>query len=153
MKICIYGAGAIGGTLGARLALAGQEVSLIARGAHLAAIRANGLTLIKGSERHTVKLAASDNSADLGKQDAVIIALKSHTLSAAVDGIMPLLADETSVVTAMMASRSSREVIFERSAAKAVTVVSADKRAASRMTMGFIGIRFLFSLATGLSQV
>ena len=101
MKICIYGAGAIGGTLGARLALAGHEVSLLARGAHLAAIRANGLTLIKGNERHTVKLNASDNSAYLGKQDAVIIALKSHTLSAAVEGIAPLLRDDTSVVTAM----------------------------------------------------
>ena len=101
MKICIYGAGAIGGTLGVRLAQAGHEVSLIARGAHLAAIRANGLTLLKGSERDTVKLAASDNSAHFGKQDVVIIALKSHTLSAAVDGIAPLLGDDTSVVTAM----------------------------------------------------
>ena len=101
MKICIYGAGAIGGTLGVRLAQAGHDVSLIVRGAHLAAIRANGLTLIKGNERATVKLAASDNSADLGKQDVVIIALKSHTLSAAVDGIAPLLGEDTMVVTAM----------------------------------------------------
>ena len=101
MKICIYGAGAIGGTLGVRLAQAGHDVSLIVRGAHLAAIRANGLTLIKGNERATVKLAASDNSTDLGKQDVVIIALKSHTLSAAVHGFAPLLGDDTMVVTAM----------------------------------------------------
>ena len=101
MKICIYGAGAIGGTLGARLALAGNDVSLIARGAHLDAIRANGLALLQGDRREVVKLPASANAADLGVQDAVIIALKSHTLAAAVDGIAPLLGANTVVVSAM----------------------------------------------------
>ena len=101
MKICIFGAGAIGGSLGVRLALAGHQVSLLARGAHLAAIRANGLTLLHGDERYNVRLKASDNPAELGEQDAVIIALKSHTLAAAVHGIAPLLGRDTSVVTAM----------------------------------------------------
>ncbi len=101
MKICIFGAGAIGGTIGARLALAGHEVSLVARGAHLAAIRANGLTLLQGAERHVVTVKASDHPAHLGPQDAVIIALKSHTLAAAVDGIAPLLKDDTAIVTAI----------------------------------------------------
>ncbi len=59
MKICIYGAGAIGGFFGARLALAGHEPSLIARGAHLAAMRNNGLTLISGGEEHTVAVRCS----------------------------------------------------------------------------------------------
>ena len=101
MKICIYGAGAIGGTIGARLALAGHEVSLIARGAHLDAICTNGLTLLRGAERSVVKLPASANAADLGAQDVVIVALKSHTLAAAVTGIAPLLGPDTAVVTAM----------------------------------------------------
>ena len=101
MKICIYGAGAIGGTLGARLALSGNQVSVVARGAHLDAIRANGLTLLRGEERHTVRAPASSNAADLGHQDVVIIALKGHSLPAAVQGIPPLLGPDTVIVTAM----------------------------------------------------
>ena len=101
MRICIFGAGAIGGTIGARLALAGHEVSLVARGAHLAALRTDGLTLLHGPTRQVVRLAASDNPADLGAQDAVIIALKSHSLAAAVGGLAPLLGPDTAVVTAM----------------------------------------------------
>ncbi len=101
MKICIYGAGAIGGTLGARLALSGNQVSVVARGAHLNAIRANGLTLLHGDERHTVRVPASSNAADLGHQDLVIIALKGHSLPAAVQGIAPLLGPDTAVMTAM----------------------------------------------------
>jgi 2-dehydropantoate 2-reductase len=101
MRICIYGAGAIGGTLGLRLAQAGHEVSLVARGAHVAAIRANGLTLEKGERRDNVKLPASDNPADLGAQDAVIIALKGHSLPAAAAGLAPLLGADTAVVSVM----------------------------------------------------
>ena len=101
MKICIYGAGAIGGTLGARLALSGNQVSVVARGAHLDAIRAKGLTLLHGDERHTVRVPASNNAADLGHQDVVIIALKGHSLPAAVQGIAPLLGPDTAVMTAM----------------------------------------------------
>ena len=101
MKICVYGAGAIGGVLGVRLALAGHAVSLVARGPHLAAIRARGLTLLHGEERHTVRFAASENAADFGPQDAVIVALKAHSLTAAAQGIAPLLGEHTSVVTAI----------------------------------------------------
>ena len=101
MKICIYGAGAIGSTLGARLALVGHQVSLIARGAHLEAIRTNGLTLLRGNERAVVKLPASANAADLGVQDVVIIALKSHTLAPAIEGLAPLLGRDTIILTAM----------------------------------------------------
>lgn len=101
MRICIFGAGAIGGTLGVRLAQSGHEVSLVARGAHLAAIRASGLTLLHGEVRHNVRLAASDNPAHLGVQDLVVIAMKSHSLPGAVDGLAPLIGPDTVVLTTM----------------------------------------------------
>jgi len=72
MRICIFGAGAIGGFFGARLALAGFEPSLIARGAHLAAMRANGLKLISGGEEHVVQVRCSDDPGELGPHDVVI---------------------------------------------------------------------------------
>ena len=77
MKICIYGAGAIGGFFGAKLALAGQEPSLIARGVHLAAIRENGLKLITGGEEHVVRVRCSDDPAELGRHDVVILTCKA----------------------------------------------------------------------------
>ena len=101
MRICIFGAGAIGGTIGARLALAGHEVSLVARGAHLVALKADGLTLLHDGNQHHVKLAASDRPAELGVQDVVIIALKSHSLAPAVADLAPLMGPETTVLTAM----------------------------------------------------
>jgi 2-dehydropantoate 2-reductase len=79
MKICIYGAGAIGGYLGVQLArVPGMEVSLIARGAHLKAIRENGLKLLIEGEEHVARPVATDNPADLGPQDYVIVTLKTH---------------------------------------------------------------------------
>src|SRR5579872_7163166 len=72
MKICVYGAGAVGGHLAARLARAGNEVSVVARGAQLEAIRKRGLTLLLGGERLTAAVRASDNPAELGPQDYVI---------------------------------------------------------------------------------
>lgn len=101
MKVCIFGAGAIGGFLGARLALAGNEVSLVARGPHLAAIRAHGLTLRSGGEETTVHVAASDNAAELGVQEFVIVALKAHSVPAVVADIKQLCDDETAIVTAV----------------------------------------------------
>lgn len=101
MRVCIYGAGAIGGYLGVCLAEAGCEVSLVARGPHLAAIKANGLTLRKEGEDGTVQLAASDNPADLGKQDHVIVALKAHSVPAVVEPMTTLFHDRTTVVTAV----------------------------------------------------
>ena len=99
MKICIYGAGAIGGYVGLMLAEGGAEVSLVARGAHLEAIRDKGLTLDSEDGRKTVKLAASDNPADLGPQDYVVIALKAHQAWETAEATTPLLGPDTAVVT------------------------------------------------------
>ncbi len=101
MKICVFGAGAVGGQIGAQLARAGAEVSLIARGPHLAAIREKGLTLVTAEERFTVRPPASDEATDFGPQDYVIIALKAHSVPSAVERIQPLLGPKTAVVTAM----------------------------------------------------
>jgi len=100
MKICVYGAGAIGGYVGLLLAEGGAEVSLIARGPHLAAIRENGLRLEIGGDTRTAKLEASDNSADFGPQDYVIVALKAHQAWQAAGDMAPLLGPTTAVVTA-----------------------------------------------------
>jgi len=101
MKVCIYGAGAIGGQIGAMLARAGVEVSLVARGPHLAAIRAKGLTLLAEGERFTVHPRATQDPAELGPQDYVFVALKAHAAPAIVEAMQPLLGPETAVVTAM----------------------------------------------------
>ncbi|NNE83347.1 MAG: 2-dehydropantoate 2-reductase [Alphaproteobacteria bacterium] len=101
MKICIVGAGAIGGVLGIRLADAGHDVSLLARGAHLAALRANGAKLIDHRGETLVRVAASDDPADFGPQDYVVITLKTPSLPAVVPKLAPLLGDDTAVVTAM----------------------------------------------------
>ncbi len=101
MKICIYGAGAIGGLLGAELALAGSDVSLIARGPHLDAIRRDGLELIRDGKSRVAHPVATGNPAELGQQDYVIITLKAHSVPGVVDAIQPLLSPETTVVTAV----------------------------------------------------
>lgn len=101
MKVCIFGAGAIGGFIGARLALAGTSVSLVARGPHLAAIRERGLTLRSGGAESTVSVAASDNAAELGVHDFVIVALKAHSVPAVVDAIKSLCDENTAIVTAV----------------------------------------------------
>jgi 2-dehydropantoate 2-reductase len=101
MKICIYGAGAIGGFLGAKLASAGADVSLVARGPHLAAMRDRGLTLRMKESEETVRVRATDDPAELGPQDYVIIALKAHSVPGAVDTMRPLLGNDTTIVTAV----------------------------------------------------
>lgn len=100
MKVCVFGAGAIGGLLGAHLARAGVEASLVTRGAHLAAMRANGLRLEAGGEASIARLQCTDEPTELGAQDYVIIALKAHSIPAAVDQIVPLLGPDTCIVTA-----------------------------------------------------
>jgi len=100
MKICIYGAGAIGGYLGAELATAGFEVMLIARGPHLEALRKNGLTLLIGDEKKVARVACTDDPAEVGPQDYVILTLKSHSVCPIVDKMLPLLGPETAIVTA-----------------------------------------------------
>lgn len=99
MKICIFGAGAIGGYMGAKLAQAGADVSLVARGPHLEAMRAMGLTLIEEGVLTTVPVTVSDSAADLGPQDYVIITLKAHSVPQVVGLMKPLLGPRTTIVS------------------------------------------------------
>ena len=101
MNICIIGAGAIGGLLGARLAQAGHAVSLVARGAHLAAIRAGGLRLRSKKESLTLRVNASDSVAGIGPQDAVIITLKAYSIAAMLPQLAPLMGPQTVVIPAI----------------------------------------------------
>jgi 2-dehydropantoate 2-reductase len=101
MKVCVVGAGAIGGLLGARLADAGHEVSLVARGAHLAAIRADGLAIKDDAGVRTRALPASDDPADFGPQDVVVVALKAYSIGPMLPRIANLLTPDTPVVTAI----------------------------------------------------
>ncbi|MFK7882328.1 2-dehydropantoate 2-reductase [Roseobacter sp.] len=100
MKICIFGAGAIGGFMGVKLAQAGADVSLVARGPHLAAMKDRGLTLIEeGGVVTNVPVTASDNPSDLGPQDYVIVTLKAHSVPPVVPRMAPLFGDHTTVVS------------------------------------------------------
>lgn len=100
MQICVFGAGAIGCFLTAKLAAAGADVRLIARGAQLAAISANGLTLEEASDETVVRIPVSDAAADFGPQDIVVVATKAHGLKGAAAAAQPLLGPETKVVFA-----------------------------------------------------
>jgi 2-dehydropantoate 2-reductase len=101
MKICVIGAGAIGGLLAARLAHTGNEVTVIARGPHLAAIRAHGLRLIEESGTElTVQLAATDRIPEAGPQDLVILGMKAHQVPPVVGDLAALYHDQTMVLTA-----------------------------------------------------
>jgi 2-dehydropantoate 2-reductase len=99
MRIAIFGAGAMGGFLGVRLHQAGAEVTFIARGAHLAAMRDRGVTLREGGESVTVRPRCTDNPAEAGPQDYVFVTLKAHSLPAAAPQIVPLLGTDTALVT------------------------------------------------------
>jgi len=100
MKVCVVGAGAIGGYMAVRIAQAGHDVSVIARGPHLAAIRANGLKLIEaGQELVATNLTTTDNIRDLGPQDVVLLALKAHQIEAVVEDLSVLLGPKTVLVT------------------------------------------------------
>jgi 2-dehydropantoate 2-reductase len=101
MKICIYGAGAVGGLLAGRLAQAGHEVSVVARGAHLTAIRERGLRFLSEDREFSVKIRAGSDPAGFGPQDYVIVAVKGQSLPEVAANIAPLLGPDTSVVTAM----------------------------------------------------
>ena len=100
MKVCIYGAGAIGGYIGVLMKLAGADVSLIARGAHLEAIRNNGLKLHINGEEKLAKMTATSDPRELGPQDYVISALKAHQAWEVAEQMKPLLGPNTAVVTA-----------------------------------------------------
>lgn len=99
-RVCIVGAGAVGGHLAAKLSRAGHDVSLIARGPHLEAIRANGLHFT-GKDSFTAKVAASGNAADLGPQDVVFVTAKAQHLTGLATHIPPLLKAGTPVVFAL----------------------------------------------------
>ena len=99
MKICVFGAGAIGGYMGAKLAQAGVDVSLVARGPHLAAMQANGLRLVEESGEITVPVRAEEDPAALGEQDYVIVTLKAHSVPPVVGRMAPLIGENTTVVS------------------------------------------------------
>lgn len=101
MKIAIVGAGGIGGYVGAKLALAGEDVTFIVRGANLEAIRKNGIKLIMndGAEHVAANVKATNNYEEAGQQDVVILALKAHQLEAVVNDVPKLFGPETAVVT------------------------------------------------------
>jgi 2-dehydropantoate 2-reductase len=100
-KVCVFGAGAVGGHMAARLAQAGVYVSVVARGAHLKAMQTSGLRLIAGDEDITVPVNASETPADLGPQDLVISTLKAQALGGVAAHMAPLLHDTTPVVYAV----------------------------------------------------
>ncbi len=99
MKIAIFGAGAMGGYIGALLARAGVDVTLIARGPHLEAMRTKGLTLLMGGEEIVTRPFCTDDPAKAGPQDYVLITLKAHSVPAAVERMRPLFGPDTAVVT------------------------------------------------------
>ena len=100
-SICIYGAGAIGGWIGARLAAQGAAVSLVARGATLTALQQQGLRLREGASERTYSVRAVAEPAELGVQDLVVLAVKAPALAEVARHIGPLLGPDTVVLTAM----------------------------------------------------
>ncbi len=101
MKICVVGAGAIGGLIGVKLHNSGQDVTLIARGPHLQAIRQHGLKLQMNDGTNDVAqgVAATDKMAEVGEQDVVILGLKAHQIAPVVDEIRTLFSPDTTVLT------------------------------------------------------
>ena len=98
-RICIFGAGAIGSLLTARLSSTDHQISCVARGQHLEAMQQQGLRLRTDGRDIHCQPNCTDNPADLGAQDVVFLTLKAHDMQAAVDGIRPLLGKDTAVVT------------------------------------------------------
>jgi 2-dehydropantoate 2-reductase len=101
MKVCLYGAGAIGGMLAVLLSRAGEDVSVVARGAHLAAMRSDGLRLRIDGQELVARMACTDDPSTLGCQDFVWITMKAHSVPPAVDAIATLLGPDTAIVTAV----------------------------------------------------
>jgi 2-dehydropantoate 2-reductase len=103
VKICVYGAGAVGGLMAAWLARSGNDVSAVARGAQLEALRKEGIRVRDrtSGKTATFSILASDDPAVLGPQDYVIVAVKAQNLTEVAAGIKPLLGHDTSIVTAM----------------------------------------------------
>lgn len=101
MKICVIGAGAIGGLLAARLFRAGETVSVVARGAHLAAIQSNGLTLVESdASSFAAPVFATSRIDEVGVQDLIILGMKSHQVAEVADKLVPIFGPETIVMPA-----------------------------------------------------
>ena len=100
MKICVIGAGAIGGLLAAKLAEAGEEVGVVARGAQLKAIREHGLVLRQEDKDIVARVAASDRIADLGEPDLIVLGMKAHQVAAVAPEVGSILGPRTLVLTA-----------------------------------------------------
>ena len=100
MKICVIGAGAIGGLLAAKLAVAGEEVGVVARGAQLKAIREHGLVLREEDKDIVARVAASDRIADLGEPDLIVLGMKAHQVAAVAPEVGSILGPRTLVLTA-----------------------------------------------------
>ncbi len=100
MRICVFGAGAVGSHFAVRLALAGHEVSCVMRGAHLDAVNTGGLTLRVAGAEFKARVKASDDPSALGPQDVVICTLKATGLPSFAASLQPLLGDDTAVVFA-----------------------------------------------------
>ena len=98
MKLCVFGAGAVGGHIAAKLAAAGNDVSVVARGAHLEAMGSRGIKLLHGEQTILGRVRASDRSDQLGNQDAVFVTLKANLLPAFAEQCAPLLGRDTAVV-------------------------------------------------------
>jgi 2-dehydropantoate 2-reductase len=102
MKICIFGAGAIGGLMGAKLAAKGDvDVTFIARGPHLAAMRENGVKLISEGTEQIVHPRCVESAEEAGPQDYVLVTLKAHSLPSAAKQMQPLLGPDTAIVSAV----------------------------------------------------
>ena len=100
-SICIFGAGAIGGYVGARLAMKGEaEVSLVARGPHLAAMKSHGLVLKQAGETHIVHPKVTGDPSELGPQDYIILTLKAHAVAGVIDQLQPLIGPDTAILFA-----------------------------------------------------
>ncbi len=100
MKVCVVGAGAIGGYMAVRIANAGHDVSVVARGAHLAAIKAGGMRLIEEDNELTARnLTATDCISELAPQDVVLLALKAHQITSIVNDLDHLFGPDTVMVT------------------------------------------------------
>lgn len=164
MRICVFGAGAVGGNLAVRLALAGNEVSLVARGAALAAINADGLQVLAGDDVLEARLNASDDPASLGPQDAVIVAAKAHQLPAfaataasllhrdtlvvfaqngipwwyPAAGLQPLLDPDGAVERMVGRERSAGAVIYSANAKLAPNIIRNTSPQRNRLTIGAV---------------
>src|SRR3569623_2000841 len=124
MKVCIFGAGAIGGYMAVMMKRGGVDVSLVARGPHLAAIKANGLKVVFKDKELSADMPATNDPRELGHQDYVIIALKAHQAWESVDQLKPLLGPNTVVSPHRTMCRGGNSMASTRSSPRCGSTVS-----------------------------